>query len=328
MRSPRPAPSPNRPHRSQEHIVTSASSHARIERRLLGIALRLGAVLCFAIMAGMLKLAADRGVSLIELIFYRNLFAFPLILTWLWLDRGFGAVRTKRPRAHLTRAGIGLVSMGLNFQALIMLPLAEATTIGFAAPLFATMLSAILLGERVGYHRWIAVVTGFAGVIIVMQPGGGDLPAAGVATAVLSALGVALVIITIRQIGATERPVTTVFWFNLAGLTVMALPMPFAAGPIPVDLWAILIGMGIAGGSAQILMTSSLRHAPVAVLAPFDYSQLLWASIIGWMFWAHTLPAATLAGAALIAASGIYTAYREHRLYRREMAVSGAPPAL
>jgi drug/metabolite transporter (DMT)-like permease len=311
-----------------EMSALTSASHAKTERRLLGISLRMGAVLCFAIMAGALKLAANAGVSVAELIFYRNLFSFPVILTWLALGPGFAVVKTKRPGAHLTRAAIGLVSMMLNFQSLIMLPLAEATTIGFAAPLFATILSAMLLGERVGPHRWLAVAIGFVGVIVVMQPGGGSLPAGGLAMAIIAAIGVASVVITIRQIGATEHPATTVFWFNIASLAVVSLPMPFVAHVIPTELWVTLGVMGLAGGLAQILMTSSLSHAPVAVLAPFDYFQLLWVSIVAWLLWSRSPSPATLAGGLLIAGSGIYVAYREHRLHRRALAAMSTPPVL
>ena len=305
-----------------------AHLHARHDHRLRGIAYRFGAVFCFAIMAGGVKLAADRGVSTTELIFYRNLFSLPVILLWLALGPGFGAIRTKRPGAHLSRAGVGLVSMFLNFQALVMLPLAEATTIGFAAPLFATILSTLVLSERIGPHRWAAVALGFAGVIVVMQPGQSALPLDGLAVAIIAAFGVASVVITVRQIGATEQAATTVFWFNIASLAVVSLPMPWLAHTHSPAVFGILLVMGVAGGIAQILMTSSLRHAPVAVLAPFDYFQLLWATAIGWLLWSRAPSPATLAGGVLIAASGIYTGYREHHLHRRAIATMSTPPQL
>jgi drug/metabolite transporter (DMT)-like permease len=277
-------------------------------------------------MAGAAKLAAERGVSTLELIFYRNLFSMPVILLWVACGPGFAIIRTKRPLAHLSRAGIGLISMFLNFQALVMLPLAEATTIGFAAPLFATILSVVLLGEAVGRHRWAAVAVGFIGVVIVMQPGTSSLPPDGLLVAIFSALGVAAVVITIRQIGTTEHPATIVFWFNVASLAVVSIPMPVVAQAHDPEVWGVLAIMGILGGTAQIAMTSSLRHAPVAVLAPFDYLQLLWASAIGWLLWSKSPSLATLAGGILIAASGIYTGYREHRLHRRELAAVSTPP--
>lgn len=296
------------------------------ERRLRGIALRSGAVFCFAAMAAGIKLAADRGVSTFELIFYRNLFSMPLVLLWLTVGPGFGAVRTRRPGAHITRAAIGLVSMLLNFQALTMLPLAEATAIGFAAPLFATVLSAIVLREMVGPHRWIAVGVGFVGVLVVMRPGGSALPVDGVMVAIVAASGVGSVVVTLRQISATEPASTTVFWFNVASLISCGLAMPFVAHAHPTAVWGILMLMGAMGGLAQILMTSSLRNAPVAVLAPFDYAQLIWATLLGWLLWSKAPSGATLAGGLLIAGSGIYTAYREHRRHRAAIAAASTPP--
>lgn len=296
---------------------------APAEHRLRGIALRCGAVLCFAIMAGALKLAAERGASTIELIFHRNFFSFPVILAWLLVGPGLSAIRTQRPGAHASRAAIGLVSMVLSFQALSMLPLAEATTIGFAAPLFATILSALLLAERVGWHRWLAVAVGLIGVTIVMQPGSTQLPADGLVVALVAALGVAAVVVTLRQIGATESATATVFWFNIASLVATGIPMALLGHWPGPGLWPILAVMGLCGGVAQILMTASLRFAPIAVLAPFDYFQLLWATLVGWLLWSAEPAPATLAGGALIIASGLYTAWREHRRHR---AISALPP--
>lgn len=295
---------------------------APAEHRMRGIALRCGAVMSFAIMMGTVKLAAEHGASTVELIFHRNLFSLPIILCWILAGPGLGALRTQRPGAHLSRAAIGLVSMVLNFQALIMLPLAEAATIGFAAPLFATILSALILSEKVGRHRWLAVVVGLAGVGIVMQPGGAHLPPAGLVVALLAALGVASVVVTLRQIGATEPAVTTVFWFNIASLIATGLPMIFLGHWPSADAWPILILMGLSGGAGQIMMTASLRYAPIAVLAPFDYFQLLWAILIGWLLWSAQPSPTTLAGGALIIGSGLYTALREHRRHR---AISALP---
>lgn len=299
------------------------------EHRIRGIALRSGAVICFSIMIAALKVASDRGVSMLELMFYRNFFALPVVVLWLALGPGFSSVKTKRPGAHLSRAVIGLASMALNFKALTMLPLAEATTIGFAAPLFATILSAIVLGEAVGRHRWLAVVVGFAGVLVVMRPGGGPaLPLDGLIVAIFSAVGVAAVVITLRQIGATEPASTTVFWFNVATLVTFGPALPFFARWHEPATWAILLLMGLSGGLSQILMTSSLRNAPVAVLAPFDYAQLIWATLLGWLIWAKAPSGTTLAGGLLIAASGIYTGYREHRRHRAALAAMSTPQAL
>ena len=232
------------------------------------------------------------------------------------LTRNFGAWRTRRPLAHLTRGALGLTTMALAFSALAYLPLAEATTIGFVAPLFSVMLSALVLSEPVGRHRWSAVALGFLGVLIVVQPAGSHLPPVGLVLALLSALGVAGVTITIRQIGRTESTPTTVLWFSLFSMAVSALLMPFFAEAHSAKEWALLAVLGVTGGVGQLFLTSSLRFAPVAVVVPFDYVQLLWAVLLGWAIW-QTHPAATSwIGAAVIIASGLYTVYREHRLGR------------
>ncbi|MET0270393.1 MAG: DMT family transporter [Sphingomonas sp.] len=292
------------------------------ERRIAGIALRLAAVASFAVMAAAIKLAAERGVSLVELVFARNLFSLPVVSAWIALGPGWRAVRTKRPAAHLVRAAIGLGSMSLTFLALTLLPLADATTIGFSAPLFATLLSALILRETVGRHRWLAVAIGFVGVGIAMRPGGSALPAAGLLVAVVAALANGGVTITLRQIGATEGVAATVFWFTVACLVASGLVAPFFLGAHDAATWGLLAAMGFSGGLAQIFNTGSLRLAPVAVVVPFDYFQLLWAVLLGWALWRMPPSGATLAGGGLIVASGLYTLWREQRRHRALVAAT------
>jgi drug/metabolite transporter (DMT)-like permease len=290
------------------------------QNRLLGIALRLGATSCFGVMAAMIKLGYEAGVSTPELVFYRFAFGLPPLLLWIAASGNFNAWRTQRPLAHLARGAIGLTTMVLAFRALGYLPLAEATTIGFAAPLFAVFLSAVVLRETVGRHRWTAVAVGFAGVVIVMQPGGEALPPVGLGIALLAAAGVACVTITIRQIGRTEGTQTTVLWFTGLSLLAVGATMPFFAQAHDCGTWTILVLLGLFGGLAQLMLTAALRFAPVSVVAPFDYAQLLWAVLLGWLIWDTQPPATTWAGAGVIIASGLYTIYREHRLGRERAA--------
>lgn len=292
--------------------------------RLLGIGLRIGATTCFAFMAAMIKLGYAAGVSTPELAFYRFAFGLPPLLLWIGWNRNFGAWRTQRPMAHAVRAAIGLTTMILAFSALAYLPLAEATTIGFAAPLFAVALSAMVLKEKVGRHRWSAVVLGFLGVLLVMRPGGTEVPAIGLALAIAAAFGVALVTITIRQIGRTESTQTTVLWFSLLSMATLGTLLPFYARMHQPWTWAILLALGLFGGAGQLFLTSSLRYAPVSAVVPFDYTQLIWAVLLGWFVFADQPPATTWAGAAVIIASGLYTVYREHKLGRDKPRV--APP--
>ena len=279
------------------------------QNRLLGIALRIGAASCFGFMAAMIKLGDQAGIALPELAFYRFAFGLPPLLIWIVLTRNYGAWRTGRPLAHLGRGMLGLTAMLTAFTAVTLLPLAESATIGFVAPLFSVVLSALLLGEKVGRHRWSAVAIGFLGVLIVMQPGGDALPR----------LGVAAVTITIRTIGRTESAPTIVLWFTLFSMAVTGALMPVYGQWHDLYGWAILLALGLSGGIGQLFMTSALRYAPVSVVVPFDYTQLIWAVLLGWWLWDTHPPATTWAGAAIIVASGLYTIYREHKLGREKV---------
>ena len=288
------------------------------QNRLLGIGLRIGAATSFAAMAASIKLGHEANIGTPELIFYRFVFGLPPLLAWMAATRNFGAWRTRRPLAHLARAALGLTALTLAFSALAYLPLAEATTIGFVAPLFSVILSALLLAEPVGRHRWSAVALGLVGVLIVMRPAGPALPPLGLTLALLGAFTVAGATITIRQIGRTESAATTVFWFTIYSMAAAALLLPFYGKAHTAHQWLLLAFLGLVGGIGQLFLTASLRFASVSTVVPFDYVQLLWAVLLGWWLWG-THPAATSwIGAAVIIASGLYTLYREHRLGREK----------
>jgi drug/metabolite transporter (DMT)-like permease len=292
------------------------SSDRPQQSRLAGIGLRVTAASCFAVMAMLVKLGHEAGVETVELAFYRFAFGLPPLLLWIAASRNFGAWRTQRPLAHLWRGTVGLTTLCLGFSALAWLPLAEATTIGFAAPLFAVMLSALVLGEPVGRYRWSAVAIGFVGMLVVMRPEGRHLPAAGLLLAGLAAFGAGIVTITIRQVGRTESTQTTVLWFSLFSMIATGALMPFFAQAHDGGVWLLLLALGAVGGTSQICLTASLRFAPVAVVAPFDYVQLLWSVLLGWLVFAQQPLATTWLGAGVIMASGLYTLWREHRLGR------------
>lgn len=274
--------------------------------RLTGIAMRLVAITGFSVMAALIKLAFARGASTPEIMFYRAAFGLPPILAWIAWEQRWGAWRTQRPMAHVGRTAIGLVSMALAFSALGLLPLAEASTLSFVAPLFALALSAPFLGERVGARQWIAVAFGFGGVIIVMQPGG-DLPLLGTIVALAAALGVAFVTVTIRSISRTESTQTTVLWFTMIVTILTGMLLPWTGQWHDGGTWTLLAAIGVTGGVGQIGLTASLRFAPIATLAPFDYLQLLLAVLFGWLLF-DTHPALTTwIGAGLIIASVLST---------------------
>ena len=296
------------------------------QNRLLGIGLRVGAATSFAFMGAAIKLAAQHDVNVLESIFYRFAFGLPPLLLWMGMTGSFGAWRTERPLAHVWRGVLGLSTMAAAFTALTRLPLAEATTLSFVAPLFSVALSAWFLAEPVGRHRWTAVAVGLLGVIVVMRPGATRLDLSGLGFAVLAALGVAGVTITLRQIGKTERTPTIVLWFSCLSIAVTGAFMPWFGQAHDGPTWMILVGLGLAGGIGQLFLTSSLRFAPVPVVVPFDYTQLLWAVLLGWLLWGTHPAATTWLGAAIIVGSGLYTLYREHRLGRDHAKERAAEP--
>jgi len=290
-----------------------------------GILCRIGSGISFSTIGALFKLASADGFSAPELVFYRSLFSLPVVLLWVLKRESIAALRPNRPLAHVWRSTLGLLSMGLTFQALILLPLADATAINFTAPVFATVLSFLILREDVRVHRWAAVVTGFIGVLIVVRPGGSSLPAIGVLIALIAAIGQAGVTTTLRHLQRSENVVSIVFWFAVAGVVVGAAMMPFFAHARPITAFALVIAGGFAGGVGQLLMTTSLR-APVSVVSAFDYLQIVVATVYGWLLFSDVPKVTTVLGAALIAVSGIYTAWREHR--RRLQQAATAVPAV
>jgi len=268
-------------------------------------------------MGALLKLASMEGLNAPELVFYRSLFSLPVVLFWVLKRESLASLKPNRPLAHVWRSCLGLLSMGLTFQALILLPLADATAINFTAPIFATILSFLILREDVGLHRWGAVVLGFVGVLIVARPGGSSLPILGIAIALVGAVGQAGVTTTLRHLQRSENVAAIVFWFAIAGIVVGGLLMPFFGRLHGLTALALVVAGGLAGGIGQLLMTSSLR-APVSVVSPFDYLQIVAATIYGWLLFSDVPSLHTILGAALIASSGIYTALREHRRRSRE----------
>ena len=297
------------------------------EQPLAGIALRLLTALLLAVMFALVKLAATRGVHVVESLFYRQIGSALCAAGLVAAGPGLASLRTKRIGAHVGRMTLGLVAMALNFLAMILLPLAEATSIGFTVPIFSTVLAALLLGEPTGKWRWGAVVAGFAGVLLIVQPGTGEVPLAGASVALVAALLTALVTIVIRRLGATEKTTTTVFWFAVSSLVPLGLLMLHFGRAHDPATWAILGGLALAGGLAQLTLTGALRLAPVALVMPMDYTSLLWATLLGvWLF--SELPTPWVwVGAPVIIVSGLVIVWREHRLARRAaLAASASVP--
>lgn len=293
------------------------------DRILTGIGLRLFAILCLTMMAALAKLAGAMGTNLAEILFFRQLLAIPVVLAWVAMGPGgIGTLRTERLGAHAWRTVAGLVGMVANFSAVLLLPLAEATTLQFTVPIFATLLGIVLLHERVGAYRWGAVLAGLAGVLLVAQPSGDHFPLAGTLVGLFGALMIALIAILLRQLGRTESAGTTVFWFSLFTLVPLGPVYLFYAQPHGWQVWALLAGVGAAGGIGQIAITAALRYAPVSAVVPMDYSGLIWATLYGWLLFGALPTPTTWIGAPVIIGAGLVILWREQ--VRARQSISSA----
>jgi len=296
--------------------VEAAPARNPVHRPLLALLIRLGAIGALATMSALIKLAAERGVHLLEIMFWRQFLTIPMVLAWVMATSGLSALATKRPGTHFLRGLYGTVGMVLNFGAVILLPLAEATTINFTVPIWAVLLSILLLKEKVGVWRWSAVALGFAGILVIAQPGGGHFPLYGALVALGGAFMIALISIQIADLSRTDKPLTIVFYFALFTTPLAALSLPFVMTSHDSGDWLLLLGIGLAGALGQLLLTAALRFGKVASVIVMDYSGLFWATLYGWLLFGMLPPATTWLGAPLIVIAGLVIAWREHRLTR------------
>jgi drug/metabolite transporter (DMT)-like permease len=289
-------------------------------RPLLALGLRLAAALALATMAMLVKLAGERGAHLLEMIFWRQVLTAMLLGASLALAGKLALLRTRRLGAHGRRAVTGTVGMLFTYGAVLLLPLAEATTLGFTAPIFAVLIALVMFGEKIGPYRWSAIVIGFAGVIVVMSPGlgGGDgeVTPAGVIVGLIAPLMVALISFQVQDLNTTESAWSIVFWFTALSAPVLALALPLVLGPHDTVTWGIILAMALCGALAQVLLTLSLRFGSAAVILLMDYTALMWASFYGVYIFDRAAPANLWLGAPLIVAAGILIAWRERQLAR------------
>lgn len=289
---------------------------ARARARRRGIFLVLAASAVFALSAAFAK-TIGAGVPVAEVILFRNLFAIPALLPVVLAAGGWGALVTRNPMSHAARTLFGMMGMVGAFYGYVHLPLATVTALGFTMPLFLTVLSVPLLGERVGWRRGLAVLVGFAGVLLMVRPGGEGLRGEGLAVllCLLGSVGWALAMITIRKMGeAGESSVAIVFWFTV-GSSVLAgvATVPVWVWPTPLE-WALLIGIGLVSALAQVLMTSAYRSGETTLLAPFEYAAIIWTTALGAFVWAELPDGWDFAGIAVLVGAGLYIWYREVRL--------------
>ncbi|NWN83390.1 MAG: DMT family transporter [Halomonas sp.] len=278
---------------------------------LKGIGLMCLGVLCLALGDAITKWLGEVH-SPLQIIFFRTLVSLPLIALIARFSGGLRTLSTRRPGVHLLRGLIFTGTMICFMWGLTLLPLAETTAIAFAAPLFVTLLSVPLLGERVDRPTLMATTLGFVGVLVVVRPGG-DSFQLGALVVVGAAVFYALLMITARRYGAREHLWALVFYSTLVPLLVSAATLPWVwQMPAPLH-WPAFLAAGFLGVGAMTGLTLAFRYAPAALAAPFDYTALLWAVLLGWWFWDEVPDLWVFVGGSLIIASGLAIAYHERR---------------
>ena len=256
-----------------------------------------------------------------EIAFFRTVF-FLLVMSPLLLRSGRSALATRNWRMHLFRAVASVAAMMAWFSALSLMPIAEVTALTFTAPLFSTLGAGLLLGERVGVRRWGAVAVGFAGTLVILRPGVEAL-AAGAWVALLAALFMAVIPLSVKVLSRTDPPTTVVLLVALLSTPLSLIPALFVWTAPPPDTWPWLIASGLFASGVQWGMAKAYALADVTAVLPFEFSRLIFVAAAGFVMFGEVLDLWTAMGAAIIFSATLYTARREARLARR---VTPRPP--
>ncbi len=270
------------------------------------------ALLSFGIYASSDAIVKYMGASYspFQNIFFSGLFGFPLVALLLMTDRSEDNLIPRKPGLTFLRAGLVVLNALAGFYAFAVLPLNEAYPIFFSSPLLITLFAIPMLGEKVGLHRGVAIVVGLIGVVIVVRPGGthfglGHLAA--VAAAVIFAINSVLM----RKMGSSERSVVIMLYPMIANFIVSGLALPFVYQPMPLQHLGLLALMSWTGFVAGLIMIAAYRRAPAVIVAPMQYSQILWGVFYGALIFNESHDLITALGTAVIIVSGLYIVLRE-----------------
>lgn len=288
----------------------------------LAIVLKVISVLAFLAMATAIKLTGQLPVG--QIAFYRSFWAiWPIIIYLLITRQHKGVLKTQHFKSHVWRGAIGMCAMGLGFYGLTRIPLPDAIALSYSRPLITIILGAVILGEVVRRYRWGAVMIGFVGVMIISWPklevlrgvgGFENQEAMGVIATLLQAVVASFAFVLVRQLVKTERTPTIVLYFSMTASIFALVTLPFGWESLSWYQLGCLVAAGVFGGLGQILLTQSYRYAETSIIAPFEYTSVIFSLLIGiWLF--SEVPSwSTMIGSAIVIGSGIFIIFRERSL--------------
>ncbi len=282
---------------------------------MLGITMLLASLLTMAGMGALAKILTT-DFSVAQILLFRYALATLPFLLLLPRNGGTDTLRVKNPAGLAIRSVSGITALSLYFYAIATIPLADATALAYAAPIFIVILSVPLLGEVIGYRRWFAVIVGFVGVLLITQPGGAGW-SLGYLAGVGSAFFGAVVSVWLRRLAPSERTATIAIYYNFTGALFFGVWVLMTGWTVPdIGGLLLLLLLGMLAGPQQYLLTASYRYAEASLLAPYDYLAMMFAAGIGYVFWSEIPALTTWVGCGIIAGSGIFVAYRERMATR------------
>lgn len=294
-------------------MIKSAQAFQRLPGNTKGAVFLLLAAAGFSLMAMQIKLVGQH-LHVTQIILVRQIVM--MLIMAPRLSRDFPAsIKSNRPVLHLTRIGAALIAMLGGFTALIHMPMADATAIGFAKSFFVTIFAILILRETVGIRRWLATLVGFIGVIVMLQPGGTGFTIYGIYAAI-GAVAAGLVMVILRLLSRTESP-STILTYQAAGVAlVLATPAVIYWQPPTAIEWLLLLGIGLTGYWSQMANIHAYKNGEASLLAPLEYTRLIYATILGILVFGNFPTSATIIGATIVVAASGYTIHRETTLKR------------
>lgn len=280
------------------------------QRPAIGFTAMISSVVLFSLMDATVKWLGGTYPTQ-QIMFFRCLVALIPLIVIISMHGGARILKTRQIKMHFLRSILGISAMALAFYAFSLMRLADAISILHTTPIFMTALSVLILREKVGIHRWSAVVCGFVGMLLVIRPGAGMLES-GSFFMLLAALLISCTTIIIRHLSIRDDPVCITFYFTLTGILVSSVGMIWLGWQTPTAFdFALLVAVGLLGGVAQYMMTLSYRHAEIAMVAPLKYLTILFGGGFGYLLWSELPDLQSTFGIAIIAMAGLYTLRRE-----------------